>query len=59
MEQQATFEGWAVVELFGHSREIGYVKTEYFGRTGKKLGRPVGSKNKKPEVQQWKPEVQQ
>lgn len=33
MEQQATFEGWAVVELFGHSREIGYVKTEYFGGT--------------------------
>ena len=28
-------------------------------RPGKKLGRPVGSKNKKPEVQQWKPEVQQ
>ena len=31
--RQATFEGWAVVELFGHSREIGYVKTEYFGGT--------------------------
>lgn len=25
------FEGWAVVELFGHSREAGYVTTEYFG----------------------------
>lgn len=26
-----SFEGWAVVELFGHSREAGYVTTEYFG----------------------------
>jgi len=25
------FEGWAVVELFGHVREAGYVTTEYFG----------------------------
>ena len=25
------FEGWAVVELFGHSREAGFVTTEYFG----------------------------
>lgn len=31
MEQQAKFEGWAVVELFGHQREIGFVTTEYFG----------------------------
>jgi len=33
MEQQQTktFEGWAIVELFGHSREAGYVTTEYFG----------------------------
>lgn len=29
--QQAKFEGWAVVELFGHIREAGYVTTEYFG----------------------------
>jgi len=28
---QAKFEGWAVVELFGHQREAGYVTTEYFG----------------------------
>ena len=30
-EKQSAFEGWAVVELFGHSREAGYVSTEYFG----------------------------
>jgi hypothetical protein len=30
-EKQNAFEGWAVVELFGHSREAGYVSTEYFG----------------------------
>src|SRR3954462_14663572 len=31
MDQQAKFEGWAVVELFGHSKEAGYVTTQYFG----------------------------
>lgn len=32
MEQtQSKFEGWAVVEMMGHQREIGYVTTEYFG----------------------------
>jgi hypothetical protein len=31
MEQPTQFEGWAIVELFGHQREIGYVKTRYFG----------------------------
>ena len=32
MEQaQAKFEGWAVLELMGHRKEIGYVTTEYFG----------------------------
>ncbi len=31
MEQTSKFEGWAVVEMFGHSREAGYVTTEYFG----------------------------
>ena len=31
MDQQATFEGYAIVEIMGHNREIGYVKTEYFG----------------------------
>lgn len=25
------FEGWAVIEMFGHSREAGYVTTAYFG----------------------------
>jgi hypothetical protein len=28
---QAKFEGWAVVEMMGHQREVGYVTTEYFG----------------------------
>jgi hypothetical protein len=28
---QATFTGWALLELMGHQREIGYVTTEYFG----------------------------
>jgi hypothetical protein len=31
VEQQAQFEGWAIVELFGHQREIGYITTRYFG----------------------------
>lgn len=32
MENQPTkFEGWAVVELFGHGKAIGFVTTEYFG----------------------------
>lgn len=30
-EQSAKFEGWAVIELFGHQREAGYVTTEYYG----------------------------
>jgi hypothetical protein len=30
-EQQTHFEGWAVVELFGHGKAIGFVTTEYFG----------------------------
>jgi hypothetical protein len=25
------FEGWAVIELFGHGKAIGFVTTEYFG----------------------------
>jgi hypothetical protein len=29
--QYSTVEGWAVVELFGHTRELGYVTTKYFG----------------------------
>src|ERR1700687_4479556 len=29
--EQAKFEGWAMVEMMGHQREIGYVTTEYFG----------------------------
>ncbi len=33
MEQQTVskFEGWAVIELFGHNREAGMVTTQYFG----------------------------
>lgn len=30
-QQQAKFEGWAVVEMMGHQREVGYVTTEVFG----------------------------
>jgi hypothetical protein len=30
-QQQAKFEGWAIVEMMGHQREIGFVTTEYFG----------------------------
>jgi hypothetical protein len=29
--QQSNFEGWAVVELFGHQREVGFVTTQVFG----------------------------
>jgi hypothetical protein len=28
---QKTFEGWAVVELFGHAKEVGFVLTEAYG----------------------------
>lgn len=30
--QQGTFEGWAIVEMMGHRKEIGYVKTQAFGQ---------------------------
>lgn len=29
--EQAKFEGWAVVEIMGHNKEIGFVTTQYFG----------------------------
>lgn len=29
--KQSNFEGWAVVDLFGHTRRIGYVTTEAYG----------------------------
>lgn len=29
--EQAKFEGWALIELYGHAREAGYVTTVYFG----------------------------
>ena len=28
---QSRFEGWAIVEMFGHQREAGFVTTESFG----------------------------
>lgn len=28
---QAFFSGWALVELFGHQKEVGFVTTQYFG----------------------------
>jgi hypothetical protein len=31
MEQNAKFEGWALIELFGHGHEAGYVTTQYYG----------------------------
>ncbi len=30
-EPQAKFEGWAVVEMMGHQREVGFVTTEVYG----------------------------
>lgn len=30
--EQAKFEGWAIVEMMGHQREIGFVTTEAFGQ---------------------------
>jgi len=30
--KQSSFEGWAVVELMGHQREIGFVTTEAYGQ---------------------------
>jgi hypothetical protein len=30
-DQQNTFEGWAIVDVLGHQRYIGYVTTQAFG----------------------------
>lgn len=30
--KQAAFEGWAIVEIFGHQRYAGYVTTEAYGQ---------------------------
>ncbi len=30
-DQQSTFEGFAILEIFGHQKYAGYVKTEYYG----------------------------
>jgi hypothetical protein len=32
-EQQASFSGWAKVEVMGHQSHIGYVRTEAYGGT--------------------------
>ena len=31
-QQQAQFEGWAIVEMFGHNKAAGYVTTQNFGQ---------------------------
>lgn len=31
-QQQAKFDGWAIVEVFGHQRYAGYVTTEAYGQ---------------------------
>lgn len=31
-EKQSSFEGWAVVEIFGHQRYAGFVTTQAFGQ---------------------------
>lgn len=31
MTEQSQFEGWAILEIFGHQKYAGYVKTEYYG----------------------------
>lgn len=31
--KQSTFEGWAVIEMMGHRKEIGFVTTQAFGQT--------------------------
>lgn len=31
MNADTTFEGWAILEIFGHQKYAGYVKTEYYG----------------------------
>lgn len=33
-QQQAKFEGFAIVEIMGHQTAAGYVTTEYFGNVG-------------------------
>jgi hypothetical protein len=30
-QEQAKFSGWAMIELFGHGHEAGFVTTQYFG----------------------------
>ena len=30
--QNSTFQGWAIIELFGHNKAAGYVTTQQFGQ---------------------------
>ena len=30
-EQNTQFEGWGICEMMGHQKEMGFIKTEYFG----------------------------
>jgi hypothetical protein len=30
-DQQSNFEGWAILEIFGHQKYAGFVQTEYYG----------------------------
>src|SRR5438477_365036 len=31
MPEESSFEGWAIIEMMGHRKEIGYVTTERYG----------------------------
>jgi len=31
MDAQSQFEGWAILEIFGHQKYAGFVRTEYYG----------------------------
>lgn len=31
MNENSTYEGWAILEIFGHQKYAGFVKTEYYG----------------------------
>lgn len=31
MPQESNFEGWAILEIFGHQKYAGFVRTEYYG----------------------------
>ena len=31
MDTQSSYEGWGILEIFGHQKYAGFIKTEYFG----------------------------